>query len=391
MNLKSSNLIRSCFVIAAFVISLIILKASTAPYVYIYIGLIWFVITLVLSIMSKRPSIKPLWFNVSVVIIALTLFEAYLWSKSDEFYIATRVSGNRNTTHDFLGYAPVKGSKTNESKQYKDELIYDVTYTIDENGLRMSPPYEESNVTGCVLFFGCSFTFGLGVNDNETLPYQVGIKSHGRYRVYNFGFRGYGPHQMLSALEHKLVENVVDCNGSMFAIYQGIPDHINRSAGLSFWEFSGPRYVLGKNGEVMQAGSYNKISQKVRKHLNKSLIYRNITGNRKSIRRDEDLDLFVGIILASKRSFEKLYPGGEFHTIFWDNKDKNQDGRYKSDWLKVLNNLKGRGVRIHHTSEILPDYKNNGSKYDLSPHDAHPNALAHQIIAEYIVTNILEK
>ncbi len=42
--IKNSNLIRASFVILAIIASLLILKLPTAPYVYI--GLIWFVITL---------------------------------------------------------------------------------------------------------------------------------------------------------------------------------------------------------------------------------------------------------------------------------------------------------------------------------------------------------
>lgn len=47
------------------------------------------------------------------------------------------------------------------------------------------------------------------VNDNETAAYQVGEMSSGNYRIFNFGFKGYGPHQMLSAIEHSLVEDIV--------------------------------------------------------------------------------------------------------------------------------------------------------------------------------------
>jgi len=392
--IKNSNLIRASFVILAIFASFLILKLPTAPYVYI--GLIWFVITLFLSLTSNRRFTKALWLHLAAIVIALTLFEAYLWLKTGEFYITDRVSVDyRSTPNDFLGYAPGKGIKISTSKYYRDELIYDVTYTIDENGLRISPPYNKSNIAGCVLFFGDSFTFGVGLNDKETLPYQVGIKSGGRYRVYNFALGGYGPHQMLSALEHKLVENVVNCDGPKFAIYQTIPDHINRSAGLSSWDYHGPKYILGKNGEVMFAGNFDDgkiIPQKIIKYLNESLIYRDIIGNRRFINRDKDIDLFVGIVYASKRRFEKLYPGGKFYVIFWDNRfSKDEKPEKVSEWLRALKDLKDSGVAVYLTSEILPDYQNNRSKYDISPYDTHPNALTNQIIAEYVIDNILEK
>ena len=38
---------------------------------------------------------------------------------------------------------------------------------------------------------------------------------------------------------------------------------------------------------------------------------------------------------------------------------------------------------------ILPDYPTHPSQYELSPHDRHPNALAYQRIADYVVQQIL--
>jgi hypothetical protein len=395
INIKHSNVIRASFAILATITSLLMLKFCIAP--YIYVGLIWFFITLFLSLTSSTTSIKALWFNLGAIVIALTIFEAYLWLKDGEFYITDRFSTDYlSTPNDVLGYAPLKGIKTTASKYYKDKLIYDVTYTIDENGLRIAPPYNnDTNRSACVLFFGDSFTFGIGVNDNETLPYQVGIKSEGKYRIYNFADGGYGPHQMLSALEHNLVTNIVKCVGPKVAIYQTIPDHIKRSAGLIPWDYHGPKYILGKNGEVIFAGHFDDgkmITQKIIKYLNKSKIYRDIIGNRRfsDQQRDSDIDLFVGIVFASKRDFERLYPGGKFHVIFWDNRfEKDEKPEKVSGWLRAIKSLKDRGVAVHLTSEIIPDYQMNRSKYSISPYEGHPNALTNRIMAEYVVHNIL--
>jgi hypothetical protein len=394
IKIKNSNLIRASFVIIAIIMSLLMLRFLMAPFVYI--GLLWFVITLFLSLTSSSTSIKALWINLGAMVLALTVFEAYLWLKTGEFYITVRDSNNYYRTHnDVLGYAPRKGTKITSSKYYKDELVYSVVYTIDDHGLRIVPPYNKSNLVGCALFFGDSFTFGLGLNDSETLPYQVGIKSGGRYRIFNFALAGYGPHQMLSAIEHKLVERIVNCDGPKFGVYQAIPEHIIRSAGLTDWDYHGPKYILGKQGEVMFAGHFDDgkiITQTIIKILNKSKIYRDIIGNRRIIFRDRDIDLFVGIVVASKRDFEKLYPGGKFHVIFWDNMfDKDEKPENVSGWLRAIMSLKDRGVSVHLTSEIIPDYQNNRFKYNISPYDSHPNALTNQIMAEYVIHNILLK
>ena len=77
---------------------------------------------------------------------------------------------------DILGYRPIKNTvKLSARRYYRDELLYDVRYTIGPDGLRQSMPFGDVNSpAGCVVFFGGSFTYGEGVNDHETMPFQVG-------------------------------------------------------------------------------------------------------------------------------------------------------------------------------------------------------------------------
>ncbi len=51
---------------------------------------------------------------------------------------------------------------------------------------------------------------GAGLEDDETLSYQVGVQSGGRYRTFNFAANGYGPAQMLAAIETGMVGRIVD-------------------------------------------------------------------------------------------------------------------------------------------------------------------------------------
>lgn len=46
-----------------------------------------------------------------------------------------------------------------------------------------------------------------------------------------FGFHGYGPHQMLSALESGLARSIADCD-TRHVIYLALVEHVQRSAGL---------------------------------------------------------------------------------------------------------------------------------------------------------------
>ena len=96
-----------------------------------------------------------------------------------------------------LGYLPNPGSYTSRKLDVlTGEEIYNVNYTIGEDGFRFSPDGDRANI----YLMGGSFTFGEGLEDNETLSYYMQV-SNGK-PVKNFGIHGYGMHQALYILEN---------------------------------------------------------------------------------------------------------------------------------------------------------------------------------------------
>ena len=70
-----------------------------------------------------------------------------------------------------------------------------------------------------INFFGGSQTFGEGLNDDETIPALVQKKTR-VHRVYNYAYRGYGPHQMLRMIEtNALKDQLKETNGIAFYQY----------------------------------------------------------------------------------------------------------------------------------------------------------------------------
>ena len=128
---------------------------------------------------------------------------------------------------------------------FENKLLYQVKYTIDDHGLRIASPSvnTEKRQSNCLLFFGDSFTFGEGVKDDETMPYRVSEKTKRRYHAYNFAFLGYGPHQMLAQLQEGLVDAAIECKPAV-AIYQALPDHVSRAAGLGSVEPNSARNMF---------------------------------------------------------------------------------------------------------------------------------------------------
>ncbi len=137
-------------------------------------------------------------------------------------------------------------------------VILDVPYSIDRGSRRTSlPPQGESKEF--LLFVGCSFTFGSGVLDHETLPSQT-QKNIANVRVYNYGVGGASPQEILLRLMHIDRSEMDEADGRV--IYSFIPGHLLRF----FWH---PDFVgsWGKFKNVYQfqgsefknLGPYSKL------------------------------------------------------------------------------------------------------------------------------------
>jgi hypothetical protein len=58
-----------------------------------------------------------------------------------------------------------------------------------------------------IAFFGCSLTYGHGVENNETYPHQVHKKSGGKYNCLNFGVCG-GSLDLMSKIYNKVMKEL---------------------------------------------------------------------------------------------------------------------------------------------------------------------------------------
>jgi len=369
-------------VLFCLIFSMVSLEYFTTPYGWIFLS--WFLTLVYFTIVSKNKVVKLICLNVGVAAFTLGLFEIYLWGSNiveESQRPLRRFSQPLFRRNDALGYThPIKRVIT-DTRQYRGRQLYEAVYTLDDYGLRISPPYRADN-HDFVLFFGGSFTFGTGVNDDETLPYQAGIKLDKRFQIHNFGVGGYGPHQMLSLLEHGIVDNIIDCTPK-YAIYQAIYGHIERSAGLALWDKHGPKYILHGDGSVTFAGNFDDDKSKIRNQLNKSLIYQNIWGNRRTIN-EKDINLFLGIVARSRNIIETRYPECEFNVIIWDSNSPKQSET-------VWEGLSAIGIRVHRVSNIIPDLYQNQTMYRIAPpYEPHPNLRTYELLADYVVSEIID-
>lgn len=209
--------------------------ATKVPYIYFFMAILS---ALIITFAQKRvpQKIRLIALNLAVAVLTMLVFEAFFACQDLRLFQHKKTIhiGTWKVRDAVRGYAPVVG-RAREKKMLKyGRTIFDVIYTNNVYGLRIAPhdiynfPFKSGFKD--VIFFGCSFTYGEGVNDDESLPFLFEDKGQGKYKAYNFGFVGYGPQQMLRILESSMIDNIVSDKKPFIAIYQAMPDHVSRCA-----------------------------------------------------------------------------------------------------------------------------------------------------------------
>jgi hypothetical protein len=342
-------------------------------------GLLWSVLLAALASLHGRTGPRLLLAYASCVPLALGGLE--LWLGLRQRPIARPpVPASTRIVDDDVGVRPAPGARWREAIWLGDELVYDVGYTMDGQGERVTPAARGGDDALCVVFFGCSFAFGTGVEDGDTLPWLTSVATGHLHRVHNFSFAGWGPHQMLAALQSGRIERALDCTPT-HAVYESLYDHVARVAGHGRWDPHGPRFVLGADGRVVRAGNFDDRPTFLRAwpRLGKSQILSALSERFEPAQ--GDFDLFAEVVEASRDRLVARYPHLDFHVLLWDKRWK-QDPEY---W----NGLLRRGLQVHFVSEILPGLRDAPERYVVSPEDGHPNRVANERLAAFVAREIL--
>ena len=324
---------------------------------------------------------KVVVFNIAVIMLIFSFIEG--WSIFKDRVFDKKLIGCVLYRPDSVrGYCPRSDQRAPLKCLQNGRVLYDVVYTTNRFGLRVAPhdiqPVQIDSNVRRVLFFGCSFTFGEGVNDNETLPFVFENNSHGKYWAYNFGIPGSGPHQMLALLESGTLDHVLEGQRPVAAIYQALSGHIQR---VAFKDYSralhiswGPEYFLDSSNKLLLKKKSVTQSSSLLGILNKSFSFHDFLSILSLQKSEADRKLFIEIVKRSKEIFESKY-GGKFYVIYWD----------WGDWddQVTIEALRRERIQVIPVSNILEKYKKNIEKYHLE--EGHPNKFAYQILAQYLL------
>ena len=361
--------------------SVLILQYLEHPFVWIDLLLA----VLCCWVVYRRRPARFVLVNVAAVLATLAASEAW-FSRSVGPTLSYTVEQPPGTSYfrrdPLLGDAACPNVRAVQRLSNPDgSEIFRATYTIDARGLRVTPerdPVERDSMPA-IVFFGCSFTFGEGVGDERSMPYRVGLLQPA-YQVYNFGFHGFGPQQMLATIESGRMERIVTTTPK-FVIYQMIIDHVWRASNRVPYQPHAPVYGV-VDGQVRLLGHSDDAlpSLILRRQLRKSSIYSRLI--EPQLWTNADVELTVAIVERARTLVGERFPHCEFHVLFWDYPQERVS-------QQLLKQMRRGSLNVHLMSDILPDYVSQGWKYSI-PGDLHPNAEAHDLIARYIGSHIIE-
>ena len=282
-----------------------------------------------------------------------------------------------------LGYgAKAIVAKTSNRNIKGDLVIYDVLYTTDEKGRRITPD-NQSTADTLILLFGCSFTVGEGLEDHETFAWQLSELLGPKFQVYNYGFHGYGSHHMLALLESNRLDDLKNEYKNVYAYYLSFPSIEQRSGGIAQWGGPNtPKYVLDESGLAVRKGTLEEHRTPLRGKFARSLLLVNIFriyDNRGLGFRSLDrylLDLHAGIIKGSARVFYDKFGSTDFTAVVYPGYDEFKKRLVISD------------IGIIDMANHFEDYPSE--KYEI-PHDGHPSYEATKVIAKAYYEDIMEK
>lgn len=144
-----------------------------------------------------------------------------------------------------IGRVALPGTYAVQRVSSDGETLYAVTYTIGEDGFRVTPGdgYDDARR---INLLGGSFAFGQGLEDDETLAYHLG-KDLG-VATRNFGIIGGGPHEALAILESS--------RGTQAAVNVLLTSawHAPRIACMRPWSSGAPRFRLDRDGTLVRDG-----------------------------------------------------------------------------------------------------------------------------------------
>jgi hypothetical protein len=283
--------------------------------------------------------------------------------------------------HPVLGFRPAPNTSAVATATYDGRPIYKVTYHIDGDGGRVTPPAPPG--ADFYVFLGDSFMFGQGIRDEETLPAQFAKLNDGKVRTVNLSAPGNAPNHLVRAFEAGLMDRYRGQPVKAVVVWI-IPAQLARVTGDGSWLGSSPRYELS-DGKLVHTGSFNEHRWShplagLKYWLGETFAFVGAIGREQ--RQREQADLFVAM-MARLRDFAREKFDAPLVVIYSWPDEKSKAGHGDSAvaqpmLVDILNRVRQLGVETLRVDDVA-----SGQPTDaiLIPHDGHPTGFQNELIA----------
>jgi hypothetical protein len=317
--------------------------------------------------------------NVGLIVISVLvswfIFEKVSQSASKRVEIFSLVEPEQQLDDSFWQYGSAMhrpSVKLKHRLSWSDSVIYDVNYTSDQFGRRHTPQIHPSK-SRHLLFFGCSLTYGIGVQDDESIPSIVGKMMPG-YHAYNYAIPSGGLGNFLYILRHTDIRRqVAETEGAAVYFLQSRVHLPRLEDGLPSLLIPGrnPRFHPNSTSDDVEfKGSFNET----RGPLHKSLAYLlmgSTVGHRMMslIKPYQNSNVQLGALMIERGKAEYLrhFPKGNFVVVSFDG-DNRMD---KALQEKGIDHLKLKFPDVSHEKMFFA-------------HDGHYTAHGNELISELI-------
>ena len=234
--------------------------------------------------------------------------------------------------------------------KWGEQLVYDVSGRTDAAGRRLTPcTAKAGDETPVAAFFGCSMTFGQGVQDDETLPARFCAHAPD-WQAVNYGVYGYGPqHMWLQICKNGALREFSGRRGVV--VYSFMDHHLERLVGtpsvLSSWTLFSLPWLESESGRIVHRGTFRDRSliqdfyfRYVRRaHLTRFIENRLPSPKPVKGQQDAAMDLFVRLIVECDQAAKEQAPGLTFCCLVLP----TCGGPWREE---VLQRLEAAGVRV---------------------------------------------
>ena len=316
-------------------------------------------------------------------IIFLEIATSFLVKKREQNIFNYQFEGMPKTDIDKkLGVVAPLDTSFQVTRTLNGNTLWKATYSFDKDRLRITPDSTGIVHDKYAQFYGCSFTFGWGVENDETLPYFFG-KEEPEFKPYNFAYSGYGPHQMLTLLKEGKPKQVVK-ESEGIGVYIYIDDHIGRmipgTRSYKRYESKTPYYTF-ENGNFIYKGLFEDIAffpKFFYKLMSKSNIFKYFNLEYPFKIKAEDYDLAAKMVKASADLYKRQFGNDNFFVVIYPSPFP-----YQSNQIMV-DDLKKEGLKVFDYSDFL-DMKN--PEYAIE-NDNHSTPLANQLVMEKFISDL---